>query len=302
MPPLVAIVGPTTSGKTLLGIELAEEFNGEIVSADSRQVYRGLDIGTAKVAGADRDRIPHHLLDVADPRENYTVAEYQQAALVAIEHIQQRGKLPFLVGGSGLYVRAVTDNLKIPPVPPQAQLRRELASLSLAELIRRLKKVDPVGYKTIDLKNQRRVIRALEVRKVTGRPLSEVQGQGEPCYDVCQIGIRRTPEQLRKAIVESLEKRWRTGLVDEVRVLNEQGVEWERLESFGMAYRRIAEFLQDQLTETDARRLTTEDEFAFAKRQLTWFKKDKRIHWVEAPDESEELISDWLVKRSAELA
>jgi tRNA dimethylallyltransferase len=297
--PLVVIVGPTATGKSEIAIQLAEEFNGEIVSADSRQVYRGMDIGTGKVLAEQQGRIPHHLLDVADPKQTYTLAQFQKAAIAAIEDIQKRGRLPFLVGGTGLYVRAVVDNLRIPAVPPQAKLRQELEKLSLAKLQQRLKEVEPIDFDTIDLKNPRRVIRAIEVSETAGVPFSKLRGSGPTLFDALEIGIRKPDATLRERIETRMKERMDRGLVDEVKHLHQQGVTWAQFEAFGLEYRRVAEYMQGKLTYEQALAKQRQDLFKFAKRQMTWFKKDRRIKWVDDDDGAEELVSDWLVKRAA---
>ena len=297
-PPLVVIVGPTATGKSEIAIELAEEFNGEIVSADSRQVYRGMDIGTGKVLPEQRNRVPHHLLDMAEPTETYTLAQFQDAALTAIRHIQQRGKLPFLVGGTGLYVQAIVDNLDIPAVEPQPELRAELEKLPIPALRERLKEVDPIGYENIDLNNPRRLIRAIEVSQTAGQPFSELKGAGVPEFDPLMIGIHKR-DTLRQRIEDRMKERYERGMIDEVKRLHDDGVSWEQLESFGLEYRRVAEFLQEKISREEALAKAKQDLWNFAKRQMTWFKKDERIRWVETPDDAEALLSDWLIGRAA---
>lgn len=297
-PPLVAIVGPTATGKSEIAIDLAEEFNGEIVSADSRQVYRGMDIGTGKVLTEQQGRIPHYLLDVADPTDTYTVAQYQVAAIEQITDIQERGRLPFLVGGTGLYVQAVVDNLKIPAVPPQPKLRAELQKLSHDKLVDRLKAVEPVDYATIDIKNRRRIERAIEISEAGGIPVREMRKRGPILFDVLKIGVVRPGGQLEERIDRRLKERVKRGMVEEVKRLHEQGVTWEKLESFGLEYRRIAEYLQGKLTYEEAMDQLRQDIIKFSKRQMTWFKRDKGIHWVVDDDEAQQLVSEWLVTRA----
>lgn len=297
-PPLVAIVGPTASGKSEIAIDLAEEFNGEIVSADSRQVYRGMDIGTGKVLPEQQGRIPHYLLDVADPTETYTVTQYQRAAIAAVEDIQQRGRLPFLVGGTGLYVQAVVDNLRIPAVPPQPKLRAELAKLSLTDLVKRLRAVEPVDYDTVDLRNRRRVERAIEISEAGGIPVREMRQRGPELFDSLIIGVAKSSGELAGRIDRRLAERVKRGMVDEVKRLHERGVTWEKLESFGLEYRRMAEYLQGQASYEQAMEQLGRDIIRFSKRQMTWFKRDRRIHWVTDDDEAQQLVSEWLVKRA----
>lgn len=297
-PPLVAIVGPTATGKSEIAIDLAEEFNGEIVSADSRQVYRGMDIGTGKVLPDQQGRIPHHLLDVADPTDTYTVAQFKEAAIAAIEDIQQRGRLPFLVGGTGLYIQAVVDNLLIPPVPPQPKLRAELDKLSTEALIKRLKLVEPIDWATIDLKNPRRIIRAIEVSETAGIPVSEMRRKGPQLFDTLIIGIDRPQKTLDERIERRMMERFKRGFIEEVRKLHTEGMSWERLESMGLEYRRIAEYLQGKYSYDRAVELCKQDLIQFAKRQYTWFRRNRSVDWVASDDEAQRLVSDWLVKRT----
>ncbi len=297
-PPLVTIVGPTASGKSEVALELAEEFHGEIVSADSRQVYRGMDVGTNKPTPADQARVPHHLLDLADPTDTFTLAEFQRAAFSAIEDILQRGRLPFLVGGTGLYVEAVIENLQIPAIPPQPELRAELALLSLKELQERLQAADPVGFETIDQHNPRRLARAIEVSETAGRPFSELKKGGPSRFDTFLVGINRPSAELRQRIQAQVKWRHRHGLVEEVQKLHAAGVSYEQLESFGLEYRRVAEFLKGEIESPDELlEICQQDLWGFAKRQLTWFKKYPGIRWAADEDEAEATVSDWLMER-----
>jgi tRNA dimethylallyltransferase len=276
---LIAVVGTTASGKSELGIRLAEQLAGEIVSADSRQVYRGLDIGSGKVTPAERARVPHHLLDVADVRQRFTVAEYQQLAFAAIEDIWARGRRPLLVGGSGLYIRAVVDNPAYPPVPPQAGLREQLEHTPLPELVRRLEELDPIGAGRIDLRNPRRVVRALEVTLATGQPFSSQPGTAEPRVEAVQLGLTWPREVLRQRIDARVDARL-PDMVDEVRGLLEQGVPSTRLLELGLEYRYVTQHLLGRLTLADAVAGLQQAIYQFARRQLTWFRHDRRIHWL----------------------
>jgi len=298
-PPLVAIVGPTAAGKTEVSLELAEEFHGEIVSADSRQVYRQMDIGTDKATPEQQSRVAHHLLDMANPTERYTVAQFQQAAITAIGHIQTKGRLPFLVGGTGLYVQAVVDNLAIPAVAPQSTLRAELDGLPLEELQQRLRAADPVGYGNIDQRNRRRLVRAIEVTETAGVPFSELKAAADSPFDTLIIGINKPWEVLEQRIEGKMTERREHGMIDEVKRLQESGISWEQLESFGLEYRRVAEHLQGKSSYEEMVERSARDLKAFAKRQLTWFKRDSRISWITDENEAEGLVSDWLVKRAS---
>jgi tRNA dimethylallyltransferase len=298
-PPLVVIVGPTASGKTTLSIELAEEFHGEIVSADSRQVYRGMDIGTAKADPEDLSRVAHHLIDVAKPTAILTLAEYKQRADRAIQHIQDRGLLPFLVGGTGLYVQAVADNLDIPAVPPQPALRAELEKLSLEKLGKRLKETDSAAYETVDRKNPRRLIRAIEVSETEGVSIERLKKSAEPKFDILMLGLKVEAKVLEARIRQRIDDWLERGLLDEIRRLHdEDGVSWERLDGFGLHYRTFAKHLNGDLGFDEAKEMAIKENLKYAKRQLTWFKRDKRIQWISDEDHAGVLVSDWLIERA----
>ena len=237
---LIVVPGPTASGKSALGIALAQRFHGEIVSADSRQVYRGLDIGTAKVTAEERALVPHHLLDVADVQEIYTVSQFQQQAIAAINDIAARGLQPFLVVGSPHYIQAVVDNLDIPAVPPQPALRAELEARPLAELLAQLEELDTRSAAIIDRNNRRRVIRALEVCLTSGKPFSEQRRVAAPLYRSLLLGIQWPREELYRRIDRRVDERMQLGMVQEVRTLLDNGVSHERLEALGLEYRFIS--------------------------------------------------------------
>jgi tRNA dimethylallyltransferase len=296
-PKLVVILGPTASGKSALGIALAQRFHGEIVSADSRQVYRGLDIGSAKVTPEEQTMAPHHLLDVVDPNEVYTVAQYQQEANAAIAAILARGHQPFLVGGSPHYIQAVVDNLDIPAIPPQPALRAELESRPLTELLAQLEELDPQSAATIERHNPRRVIRALEVCLVSGKPFSEQRRMADPLYESLLLGIQWPRAVLYQRIDARVDERMRQGMVQEVQHLLERGVHSERLEALGLEYRYIHRWLRGEYASEAA--MVERLQYAihdFTRRQLTWFRKETRITWIEGYDiaRAEELVETFL--------
>ncbi|WP_081839120.1 tRNA (adenosine(37)-N6)-dimethylallyltransferase MiaA [Thermogemmatispora carboxidivorans] len=282
---VVVVLGPTASGKSALGIQLAQRFNGEIVSADSRQVYRGLDLGTAKVTPEERALVPHHLLDVADPDEVYSAARFREKALAAIEAIASRGKLPLLVGGSPHYIQLVVDNVQVPQVPPDMELRRRLEQRPLADLVAELERRDPRAAARIDRRNARRVIRALEVCLLTGRPFSEQQGAPAPLYESLLLGIHWPRAELYRRIDQRVDERLRQGMVDEVRRLLAQGLSHERLEALGLEYRFIGRLLRGEYeNEAEMAAQLKHAIHDFARRQLSWFRRDQRILWLEGPD------------------
>jgi len=224
LPPLIVVLGPTASGKSGLGIHLARRFAGEIISADSRQVYRGLDIGTAKVTLEEQSLVPHHLLDIVDPRETYTVSRFQHDAIAAINSILARGKQPLLVGGSPHYIQAVVDHLDIPRIAPQPELREQLEACPLDDLLAQLEALDPASAASIDRHNTRRVIRALEVCLVSGKPFSEQRGVAHPLYRSLLLGINWPREVLYARIDARVDERMRQGMEQEVRDLLAQGI------------------------------------------------------------------------------
>src|SRR5438876_2117485 len=248
-PALVVILGPTASGKSALGIALARRFNGEIVSADSRQVYRGLDIGTAKVTPSEQALVPHHLLDVADPQDTYTVSQFQHAATAAINAIVGRNRQPFLVGGSPHYIQAVVDNLDIPHVPPQPGLRAELEARPLPDLLAQLEELDPQSAATIDRNNPRRILRALEVCLVTGKPFSEQRRMSHSLYNSLILGIQWPRDVLYERIDMRIDERMQQGLVEEVENLLTAGLTHERVEALGLEYRFVSRWLRGEFTD-----------------------------------------------------
>jgi tRNA dimethylallyltransferase len=296
-PPLIAVLGPTASGKSGLAITLAQRFDGEIVSADSRQVYRKLDIGTAKVTAQEQSLVLHHLLDVADVEEIYTVSQFQQQAIEAINGILARGHLPFLVGGSPHYIQTVVDHLAIPAVPPQAELRAQLETRPLTELLAQLEQLDPQAAARIDRNNSRRVIRALEVCLVTGQPFSEQRRVAEPLYRSLLLGISWPRDVLYARIDARVDERMQQGMVQEVRDLLTAGISHERLEALGLEYRYISRMLRGEFaSEAEMVQRLKYAIHDFTRRQLTWFRKDQRIVWIEGNDveQAEAVVREFL--------
>lgn len=289
LPSLIVVLGPTASGKSALGIALAQKFHGEIVSADSRQVYRGLDIGTAKVTPAERALVPHHLLDIVDPQEVYTVSQFQRDAISAIDAILTRKHQPLLVGGSPHYIQAVIDHLDIPHVPPQPELRTQLEKRPLADLLVELASRDPQSAAVIDHNNPRRIIRALEVCLITGKPFSQQRGTVAPLYRSLLLGIRWPRPVLYQRIDARVDERMQQGMVQEVRDLLAQGVSAERLDALGLEYRFITRLLQGKFASEAA--MVERLKYAihdFTRRQLSWFRRDPRIVWVDGGEGMEQ--------------
>lgn len=279
-PKILVIVGPTASGKTSLSIKLAKEQNGEVISADSRQVYRGLDLGTGKVTKEEMDGVPHHLLDIADPKEIYTAADFVRDGRAAIEDIISRGKLPIIVGGTFFYTDALLGRIVTPEVPPNPLLRAELEKLSAAELFEKLQTLDPERAEDIDEHNPRRLVRALEIAAALGKV---PQLPPEEIYDARILGIKIDQETLHKNIHIRLLARLDAGMIDEVKGLHEHGLSYERMEDLGLEYRYIARHLKGELSYEDMVETLETKIRQFAKRQLTWLKRDKSIEWISVP-------------------
>ena len=275
-PRMIAVVGTNASGKSSLGIRLAAHFGGEVISADSRQVYRGLDLGSGKVTVEEMQGVPHHLLDVCEPGSFFSMADFQRLSYEAMDGILARGKTPFLVGGTGLYVDAVCDGYVLSNIEPDLSYRRELEKLTTEELYAMLMQVMPES--TVDPKNRNRVMRVLEkIHDGDVRPDTK-----EPRYDVLRLGVTWDRETLCKRIDERLEMRMQQGMLDEVQRLIDAGVTRDFLYRLGLEYRYLAQYLLGEIPEKEVML----DELAkaikrFAKRQMTWFRRDERIQWLD---------------------
>jgi len=290
---LIVIVGPNAAGKTNLSITLAKKHHGEIVSADSRQVYTGLDIGSGKVTKKETKGVPHHLLDVASPKQRFTVSQYQKQTAKAIAQIHKKGKLPFLVGGTGFYVQTVADGLVIPAVKPNPLLRKKLEKKTAPELFHLLQKHDPARAATIEKDNKRRLVRALEIVLQTGKPVPKLE-KNPPPYDILMLGVTHAPKKLQERIRIRLLNRLKHGMIAEVKQLRRSGVSWKRLEELGLEYRYCALYLQNKLTREEMIEQLEKAIWQFAKRQMTWFKRDKRIHWIRTAQDAEKHIKRFL--------
>ncbi len=294
--PVVAVVGPTASGKSDLSLDLAQALGGEVVNTDSMQLYRGMDIGTAKLPVGERRGIVHHLLDVLDVTEPATVAEFQGWARAAIDDCRARGVVPVLVGGSALYTRAVLDRFEFPGTDPavRAALEEELAAVGPEALHQRLAATDPAAAGRIIASNGRRVVRALEVIAITGRPFSATLPSLTYFYDdAVQVGVDIPRPVLDERIALRVQRMWDAGFVDEVRALAVQGLATGRTASRALGYQQVLAFLAGERTEADAFELTVTGTRRFARRQDAWYRKDARISWVgwDAADRVEQAVA-----------
>lgn len=292
-PKILVILGPTASGKSELAVKLAKKFNGEIISADSRQVYRGLNIGSGKITKKEMQKIPHHLLNVANPKQTFTVSRYQKLAQKAIKNIIKRGKLPIICGGTGLYIDSIIYDLKFPEVPPQLKLRKKLEKLTTEELFKELQKLDSQRAQNIDKHNRRRLVRALEIVITIGKQIPTTI-RTDSNFNALKIGVKKSPEELKKLITERLKKRLKQGMIKEIKKLRKDGLSWQRLDNFGLEYRYISRYLRGLIGKSEIVDLIQKESEKYTKRQMTWFKRDKNIIWLEDPQKSFLICRDWL--------
>ena len=276
-PKIIVILGPTATGKTSLSIKIAKKYKGEIISADSRQVYMGLDIGSAKVTQEEMDGIPHYMIDIANPIDRYTVQEFVSAAREKIKEIIARGNTPIICGGTGQYIDALVFNQSFPEVPPNPELRNNLEQLSLEELFKQLQKKDPIRARSIDKHNKVRLVRALEVVDTLG---TVPQQKKSSPYKTLFIGLDLENEILHRRIEERIIERFKNqGMLDEAKKLYSQGVSYERMEELGLEYRFMARYLEDKISYKEMVEQLFIATRQFAKRQRTWFKRNENIHW-----------------------
>jgi tRNA dimethylallyltransferase len=293
--PLLVIVGPTAVGKTEIAIRLGETFDGEIVSADSRQIYRGMDIATAKPTTAEQARVRHHLIDIVNPDDDFTVAEYQALAYEEIEEIFARGKQPMLVGGTGLYIRAVVEGLSIPRVAPNHARRRELEQQPAGELYARLMQLDPAASARILPNNTRRIIRALEVLEATGKPISQLQTRQAPPFHPVQVGLTRPRAELYFRVDARIDRMVGEGLVDEVRALVARGYNFDLPAMSGLGYREIGQYLRGEIPFEEGIRQFRSNTRKFIRHQYNWFRPtDPHIAWFDLSIQSLESVREFV--------
>lgn len=329
---IIVILGPTASGKSDLAVKIAlrlssgqvqKKYNikgAEIISADSRQVYRSLDLGSGKVprdmskvkgqkSKVSNDfyykKIQHHLIDVASPKKTFTVQQYQKLGQYAIKKILAKKKIPIICGGTGLYIDSLIYNWQFPQVPPQIKLRKKLEKISTEKLFEKLKKLDPQRAKNIDKYNRRRLIRALEIVITTKKPVPSIISANPLLYSNNQrqststlfIGIKKSKEELKKAITKRLYKRLKQGMIGEVKNLYKQGLSWKRLDNFGLEYRFISRYLRELINKKEMEKLIIKESQRYAKRQMTWFKRNTEIHWVNNKNQTLKLVNKFIISR-----
>ncbi|WP_448616065.1 tRNA (adenosine(37)-N6)-dimethylallyltransferase MiaA [Modestobacter sp. URMC 112] len=284
LPPVVAVVGPTATGKTALAVALAHRLGGEVVNADSMQLYRGMDIGTAKPTVAEREGVPHHLLDLWHVREPASVAEYRQRARAEVDRLRTAGVLPLLVGGSGLYVRAVLDELEFPGTDAavRARLTDELDAVGPEALHARLALVDPAAAQAILPSNGRRLVRALEVVELTGRPFTARMPEPRPHYPAVVVGLDRSAEELDARVGERVDRMWAAGFVEEVAALDADGLREGPTASRALGYAQVLQQFDGALTAAEARERTVTATRRFVRRQRSWFRRDPATTWFDA--------------------
>ena len=293
-PKIIVVVGPTASGKSDLAVNIAQQHNGEIISADSRQVYRGFNLSSGKITSAEMRGVPHHMLDVVNPMERMSAGQYANMAKPILFDVLKRHKTPVICGGTGFYIQALLEDNALPSVPANAELRRELSQKNTQELYAILQKKDPARAQTIEPKNPHRLIRAIEIANVLGH-VPQLSKKSN-LYDTLYIGIKIQKELLDQRIRIRLKERFDAGLVKEIKKLHDEGVTHKRLDELGLEFRYVSRFLQNELNYNE---MITQLEFAiihYAKRQMTWLKRNKRIQWVSPStlNQTEQYVTSFL--------
>ncbi len=285
---VIIILGQTSTGKSDFAVQIAQKIDGEIISADSRQVYKGMNLGTGKITKKEMSGIPHHLLDIVNPKKVFSVNDYKKLANKKIKDILARGKIPIICGGTGFYIDAVVNKTILPEVEPNLELRKNLSKKSKEQLFEMLKKLDPARAKTIDKNNPIRLIRAIEIAKALGSVPLLRQGLKSSHnsdllldYDIIKIGLTLPNEILKKKIYTRLIARIKKGMLREIKNLHNSGVSWKRMNDLGLEYRYSAMYLQNKITKKEMIQKINTETWHYAKRQMTWFKRDKDIVWLD---------------------
>lgn len=281
-PKVIVVLGPTATGKSNLAVNIAKKYKGEIISADSRQVYKGMDLGSGKITKKEMLGIPHHLLDIIKPSTFFSMAKYKELANKKIKEIILKGKTPIICGGTGYYIDSVVKNIVIPEVKLNLKYRKELKNKSTEKLFELLKKLSPDRAKTIDKNNKVRLIRALEIAKELGSVPKIIEKPSE--YDFIFIGLDTKDQILKDRIALRLTKRIKLGMIKEIQRIHDEGTTWKRLESFGLEYKNTALFLQKKITKEEMINNLNREIWQFVKRQRTWFKRNKEIVWLDPTD------------------
>ncbi|MBI4138527.1 tRNA (adenosine(37)-N6)-dimethylallyltransferase MiaA [Candidatus Uhrbacteria bacterium] len=306
IPRIACVVGPTASGKTALGIRLAKQLNGEIINADARQCFTDFSIGTGKPPGERGlfegrrafvvHGVPHYLMDFLPPSQVYTVAEWRTAAMHAIKGITRRHRLPVVVGGTGLYVKSLVDNFAFPRVEPKPHLRSAFEAKSLEELVAHLLKLDPAAAEVVDLKNPRRVIRAIEIVTFTGKPMRETRKIGKPVVEAFQVGIKWNRHDLNARIDHEIEHMIERGWIDEIREIIRKGVPLDAPAMTSIGYRELVSYIKGEKALEQAIAACKLAVHRYAKRQETWYRRDPRIHWAHSEDDAVAMVGEWVAK------
>lgn len=283
---ILVILGPTATGKSDLAVKLARKYNGEVISADSRQVYTGLDIGTGKITKKEMRGIPHYMLDVVSPKKVFSVAEWKTQTEKIIVKILADGKLPIICGGTGFYIQSIVDNVVLPEVPPNTKLRKKLEGKPATELFKILQKLDSRRAETIEKENPVRLIRAIEIATALGS-VPEMKKEKSQ-YQILQIGLTLPDEDLKKKIHDRVIARMKKGMVKEAQKLHKGGLSWKRMYTLGLEYRYLSELLQEKFSREEFVQVLEKEIWQYAKRQITWFKRDKKIKWF-SPTKTKEI-------------
>jgi len=289
---LLVIIGPTATGKSDIAIKLAQEFNGEIISADSRQIYKGLDIGSGKVTKSEQKLIKHHLLDIVSPKKQFSVAEYQNLVYKKLKQIWNKKKIPIICGGSPLYIISVLEGWQFPKTKINLKLRNQLESKTLVELTNLLKKQDPERFKTIDQKNKRRIIRALEIISSTKKEVTPLAKKPLNA-NILILSTQKDKTELKNLIKQRLDRRLQEGMLEEVTKLKKQGLKAEKLDSFGLEYRYLNQYLDNKISYTEMYDTLYKKIVDFSKRQITWFKKFPDVKYIESISEAIKLTRNF---------